>query len=89
LAGFPERRRRSEGCPGRGDDEREGDTPLVIVDTLKYHSQKNQLTLSQQLSSFVNEWKKSWDSLDTETYLSYYSRDFMNSEGMNYQTFEE
>jgi murein L,D-transpeptidase YafK len=66
-----------------------GNTPLVIVDTIKYQSQENRLMLVQQLTDFLGNWKGAWESLDTEKYLSFYSEDFMNSEGMNYQRFKE
>jgi murein L,D-transpeptidase YafK len=64
-----------------------GDTPLVIVDTIQYQSEENRLMLAQQLTDFLGNWKGAWESLDTEKYLCYYSEDFMNSEGMNYQRF--
>mgnify|MGYP001043965653 CR=1 FL=1 len=61
----------------------------MIVDTIKYQPQENQLRTSQSLSSFLDEWRRAWESLDTEKYLSFYSKDFINSEGMNYQRFKE
>jgi murein L,D-transpeptidase YafK len=66
-----------------------GDTPLVIVDSIKYQSQESRLTLVHQLTDFLGDWEGAWESLDTERYLSFYSQDFMNSEGMNYQRFKE
>ena len=100
LHGFPDHMERpdsSEGCVVvRKEILNEltgfikiGDTPLVIVDTLQYQRQENQLRLSQSLSSILDEWKKAWESRDTERYLSFYSRDFMNGEGMNYERFKE
>jgi len=65
-----------------------GDTPLVIVDTLQYQSPESQWNVFQNLMQFLADWKKAWESLDTKLYLSYYSRDFMNSEGMNYERFK-
>jgi murein L,D-transpeptidase YafK len=66
-----------------------GDTPLVIVDTIKYQTQENRLMLFRQLTDFLWNWKGAWESLDTDKYLCFYSKDFMNSEGMNYQRFKE
>ena len=66
-----------------------GETPLVIVDTIKYQPQESQQRLSQSLSQFLEEWKSAWESLNTGKYLSCYSTDFVNSEGMNYQRFKE
>jgi len=65
-----------------------GDTPLVIVDTIRYQSPEKQQRVFQGLVQFLQDWKGAWESLDTEKYLSYYSRDFVNSEGMNYERFK-
>lgn len=99
LHGFPNHMERppfSEGCVVVGDEDlkelmkriKTGDTPLVIVDTLQYQSLENQRKTFQNLVSFLEDWRRAWESLDTEKYLSYYSRDFMNSEGMNYERFK-
>ena len=100
LHGFPDHMERpffSEGCiVVKNEFLKEltgvikiGDTPLVIVDTIQYQPQENQRRLSQSLSNFLDEWKRAWESLDTERYLSFYSQDFINSEGMGYQRFKE
>jgi len=100
LHGFPDHMERplhSEGCVViRNEFFNElmgfikiGDTPLVIVDTIQYQPQENQRRLGQSLSNFLDDWKKAWESLNTERYLRFYSRDFINSEGMNYQRFKE
>jgi len=100
LHGFPDHMERplhSEGCVViRNEFFNElmgfikiGDTPLVIVDTIQYQPQENQRRLGQSLSNFLDDWKKAWESLNTERYLSFYSRDFINNEGMNYQRFKE
>jgi len=99
LHGFPghmERPPSSEGCVVVRDEDlkelmkliRIGDTPLVIVDTLRYQSSETQQKVFQGLVQFLRNWKGAWESLDTEKYLSYYSRDFVNSEGMNYERFK-
>ena len=99
LHGSPnhmERPLSSEGCVVVKDEDLKelmglikiGDTPLVIVDTLQYQSPENQRKVFQGLVQFLEDWKGAWESLDTEKYLSYYSRDFVNSEGMNYERFK-
>jgi len=45
--------------------------------------------LVQQLKDFLGNWEVAWEALDTEKYLSFYSKDFTNSEGMNYERFKE
>jgi len=48
-----------------------GDTPLVIVDTIKYQSQEKRLMLVQQLKDFLGNWEVAWETLDTEKYLRF------------------
>jgi len=99
LHGFPnhmERPLHSEGCVVVKDEDLKelmkliklGDTSLVIVDTVRFQSPEEQRKVFQSLAHFLGEWKRAWESLDTEKYLSYYSRDFVNSEGMNYERFK-
>jgi murein L,D-transpeptidase YafK len=66
-----------------------GDTPIVIVDTIKYQPQENQQRFVQDLSHFLDDWKKAWESRDPDKYLSFYSKDFVSSDGKNYQKFKE
>ena len=66
-----------------------GDTPIVIVDTMKYQPQENRRRFIQDLSHFVDDWKKAWESRDPDKYLSFYSKDFVSSDGKTYQKFRE
>jgi len=66
-----------------------GETPLVIVDTIKLQPQEDQRKLIQNLSHFLSDWKIAWESRDPDRYLSFYSRDFVSSDGKNYQKFKE
>ena len=66
-----------------------GETPLVIVDTIKFQPQEDQRKLIQNLSHFLNDWKTAWESRDPDRYLSFYSRDFVSSDGKTYQKFKE
>lgn len=99
LHGFPnhlERPFSSEGCVVVKDEDLKelmklikiGDTPLLIVDTVRYQSPEHRQKTFQSLVHFLGEWKRAWESLDTGKYLSYYSRGFVNREGMNYEKFK-
>jgi murein L,D-transpeptidase YafK len=99
LHGFPDHLERpfsSEGCVVVKDEDLKelmkfikiGDTPLVILDTIRYQSMENQQKVFQHLRHFLQGWKGAWESLDTREYLGYYSRDFINGEGMNYERFK-
>lgn len=36
----------------------------------------------------MKAWSKAWESGNTKTFMSYYSDDFINGDGMNYQAFK-
>jgi murein L,D-transpeptidase YafK len=59
------------------------------VDTIRYRPPEEQRRLFQILSHFLKDWKAAWESRDTTRYLSFYSRDFVSSDGKNYQKFKE
>jgi len=61
---------------------------MVIVDEIEFRTQKSQEEISGELQSFLNSWKETWESLNTDKYLSFYAPEFVNSEGMNYETFK-
>jgi murein L,D-transpeptidase YafK len=100
LHGYSDRVERppfSEGCVVVTDEVLKelirfvkiGDTPLVIVDAIRYNSGEDQRALFQALSRFLKDWKTAWESRDTTEYLSFYSRDFVSSDGKDYQKFKE
>jgi len=100
LHGYSDRVERppfSEGCVVVKDEALKeligfikiGDTPLVIVDTIRYNSVEDQQGLFQSLSRFLKDWKTAWEARDTAKYLSFYSRDFVSSDGKDYQKFKE
>ena len=100
LHGYPEHLERppfSEGCVVVKNEVLEelarfikvGDTPLVIVGTIKFQPQEDQRRFLQNFSNFLNDWEMAWESRDTDKYLSFYSKDFISSDGKNYQKFNE
>ncbi len=62
-------------------------TPIAIVDTLKFVPQKDQRAAGEEIKGFVSSWRHAWESINTKKYLSFYSSDFINNEGMNYDAF--
>ncbi len=100
LHGYSDRLERppfSEGCVVVKDEILKelmgfikiGETPLVIVDAMKYQPIEEQRKFFQTFSHFLKEWETAWESRDTAKYLSHYSRDFVSSDGKNYQKFKE
>ena len=62
-------------------------THVSIVDkigTVKENKQKESL---QEIRHFMDAWRQAWESGDTGKYLSYYSKDFTNSDGMKLGAF--
>ena len=100
LHGYSERLERppsSEGCVVVKDEFLKelmgfikiGETPMVIVDTLRYEPAEDQRKLLQTLSHFIKEWETAWESRNTAKYLNHYSRNFVTSDGKDYQKFKE
>lgn len=87
----------SEGCVVVKDEDlkelsnhlRVGDTPLAIVDTVQYQSPEDQKKRLEGLSQFLKEWKTAWEGRNTEKYIGFYAKDFVSSDGKNYQKFKE
>jgi hypothetical protein len=79
------------GDEGKGTETKrvkEDHPKSFIVDTVRYQSKEKQQKVFQGLVQFLQDWKGARESLDTEKYLTYYSRDFVNNEGMNYELFK-
>ena len=66
-----------------------GDTPFIIVNSIKYQPLEDQRKISQSLSHFLDDWTGAWEKRETDKYLRFYSKDFVSSNGMNYQRFCE
>ena len=63
-------------------------TPIAIVDSLQFTGQRSAQSLSEEMKGFLASWRHSWETINTKKYLSFYSPDFVNSEGMNYEAFK-
>ncbi|MCW9014038.1 MAG: L,D-transpeptidase family protein [Gammaproteobacteria bacterium] len=53
-------------------------TPVLIGYDLKWLSREQWQAQKQQVSDIFNQWVADWQSLNTESYLSHYSKDFSN-----------
>jgi murein L,D-transpeptidase YafK len=51
-------------------------TPILIFDQVKFVSSKEHQARRQELSQFVAEWKKSWESQEIDKYMSFYDQSF-------------
>jgi len=62
-------------------------TPVSIVDTVTFVKESSRKESLQEIRNFMDGWRKGWESGDTGKYLSYYSKDFINSDGMDFAAF--
>jgi murein L,D-transpeptidase YafK len=65
-----------------------GGTPVSIVDTVTFVKESSRKELLQEIRNFMDAWRKGWESGDTGQYLSFYSKDFINSDGMSFEAFK-
>ena len=63
-------------------------TPVVVVNQLQLTKTSTQRRLAEELNTFIRAWSKAWESGNTKTFMNYYSGDFINGDGMNYQAFK-
>lgn len=59
-----------------GDYIKLRETPILIFDQVDYVSKDEHEKRRQELNAFIEEWRKAWESNDTEKYMSFYDKDF-------------
>ena len=83
--------RASNGCVVLANDDLDklapylqvGVTPVIITNQIEWASEQDQ-TERDALLQEVEQWRKDWSSLNTDTYLKHYSHNF-SSDDINYQ----
>jgi murein L,D-transpeptidase YafK len=63
-----------------------GLTPVIISSSVEWVQPQAVSTLRQELGGMVEQWRKDWESLNTEKYLTHYSQSF-NAGGQDYRSF--
>ena len=63
-----------------------GRTPVVVVDGVDWQEPARIEAAQNELLAAVEAWRRDWESLDTERYLSHYGPDFQ-TEGMDLASF--
>ena len=74
----------SEGCmvltnidfSSLKDELRPGSTPVVIVDKVDWLTREQWLAERARVLADLESWRRDWESLDVDRYLSHYSDDF-------------
>ena len=62
--------------------------PVVVVNRLQLTKTSTQRRLAEELNTFMKAWGKAWESGNIKTFMSHYSNDFINGDGMNYQAYK-
>lgn len=86
----------SEGCVALANLDFEGlapfikpgETPVILVDSIQWVRESDSDLLAASLRGQVMEWRRDWESLDTDAYLSHYAEDF-SADGMTRAAFVE
>ena len=60
---------------------------VSIVDKIIFVKESSRKESLQEIRNFMDAWRQAWESGDTGKYLRYYSKDFINSDGMNFTAF--
>ena len=59
-----------------------GSTPIVIADSIDWAKPEEVESVRSDLASAIENWRRDWESRNTDAYLRHYARTF-NSSGMN------
>lgn len=81
--------RASEGCVVIANDDfntlyehvTPGKTPVVMTDDMTWISIAEATRRRDSLRAAIESWRQSWQAIDTEALLAYYSPDFISDEG--------
>ncbi len=76
--------RSSDGCVALTNEDLEkiakhvqaGITPVIIADGIEWVSPNTAQALRKELAQRLETWRRDWESLDTDKYLSHYAADF-------------
>jgi len=64
-------------------------TPVVVVQTIQFTDRKKQLEIQRDLKAFLEDWRKAWESLDTQRHLQFYATDYKGIGNIDFKTFKE
>lgn len=52
------------------------ETPILIFDQVNYISKEEHEKRRQEMTNFIEDWRKAWENNDIEKYMSFYDKDF-------------
>ncbi|MDB5904177.1 MAG: hypothetical protein JWM26_3055 [Betaproteobacteria bacterium] len=65
-----------------------GLTPVIISSNVEWVQPQAVTGLRQELSAMVEQWRRDWEGLNTDKYLTHYSQSF-NAGGQDYKAFAQ
>lgn len=75
---------RNEVIKKLGDYIKLKETPILIFDQVQYITKEEHVKRRNEIRSFIDEWKKSWESQNIEAYMEHYDSSF-SSLGYNFE----
>jgi murein L,D-transpeptidase YafK len=60
---------------------------VSIVDKVTFVKESSRKESLQEIRNFMDAWRQAWESGDTGKYMRYYSKNFINSDGMDFAAF--
>ncbi len=65
-----------------------GLTPVIISDEVEWLSRDNWSSEREALNKAIEQWRRDWESLNTDAYLTHYDKNF-DGDGMNLRQWSE
>ena len=86
----------SDGCVTLSNDDfstlatyiDEGQTPVILAKQIDWVSKEEWQRRQTNFYSFLDQWRKDWESRDADLYLRHYSKDYQGL-GKNYESWAE
>jgi hypothetical protein len=60
-----------------------GDTPFILAEGIEWIDENEWMQRQKRYASLIDEWRKDWESRNTDLYLGHYSREYSGL-GMDY-----
>ena len=64
-------------------------TPIIVVSKIQTSDKASQDVFFNEIKTFMHSWKQSWESINTNKLLSFYSKDFVSGEGLSFSAFKK
>jgi murein L,D-transpeptidase YafK len=62
-------------------------TPITIVDRIALTGVTENAQAARELARTLEGWRLAWESANTKKFMTFYGKEFINGDGMNYEAF--